>query len=215
MQFNAKASHRSGFTLVEILVGATLSAFIMVGVFSAYLMLGRMGANIRNYADMEAQGRKALETFGREVRMAYDINQTLSASSVTLFIPDSSRTRNGTDTSLGHYQVTYAFDSVNRLFTRQVTIPNVAPINATAVVGPVETLVSNVQQVGAADFFKYYRRINTSSSYAASVAFDSNITAIYGETQQIEVCFLVDRNTTTVPTARNKVLSAHYILRNK
>lgn len=63
-----------GFTLVEIMIGATLGAFILLGVLSTFLFLGRSGANFQNYADMETQGRTALETFAEDVRQASAIH---------------------------------------------------------------------------------------------------------------------------------------------
>ena len=63
---------RRAFTLVEVMISATLAAFILAGTLSTFLFLGRSGANIRNYSDMESQARKGLEysprTFGRLVR---------------------------------------------------------------------------------------------------------------------------------------------------
>lgn len=191
--------------MVELMVSASLGGFIMIGVLSCFLMLGRIGSNIQNYTEMEAQGRQALELFSREVRMAYDIGHTtLSPSSVTLFIPDSTSTRNGTGT--GSYSVTYAFDSVNKLFTR--TGP---PINNPTGASAATTLMKNVQQIGTTNFFNYYRLVN--SNY--TTGFVANTASSYREVQQIEVSFLVDRTTTSVPTASNKVLSARFILRNK
>lgn len=191
--------------MVELMVSTTLGGFIMVGVLSCFLMLGRMGSNIQNYTEMEAQGRQALELFSREVRMAYDINHTtLSPSSVTLYIPDTSSSRTGTGT--GAYNVTYTFDSTNKLFTR--TGP---PINDPAGATATTTLMKNVQQIGTTNFFCYYRYVNT--NYVTG--FVANTASSYREVQQIEVSFLVDRQTTSVPTASNKVLSARFILRNK
>ena len=43
------------------MIGAALSSFILAGVLSTFLFLGRSGANIQNYNDMESQARSALE----------------------------------------------------------------------------------------------------------------------------------------------------------
>ncbi|MBI5689660.1 MAG: prepilin-type N-terminal cleavage/methylation domain-containing protein [Verrucomicrobia bacterium] len=72
-----------GFTLVEILIGSTLSAFILVGVLSTFLFLGRSGANIQNYNDMESQARRALEQFAQDTRQARTI-EWLSAERVRM-----------------------------------------------------------------------------------------------------------------------------------
>jgi Tfp pilus assembly protein PilW len=65
-----RASRRAGFSLVELIVGAGLSSFILLGTISSFLFLGRSGANIQSYSDMESQGRKALEIFAEDVRQA-------------------------------------------------------------------------------------------------------------------------------------------------
>jgi prepilin-type N-terminal cleavage/methylation domain-containing protein len=71
-----RAPRRSGFTLVEMMVGATLSGFILAGVLSTFLFMGRTGANIRNYSDMESQARRALEQFAQDVRQASAVSWT-------------------------------------------------------------------------------------------------------------------------------------------
>ena len=37
------------FTLAEVMIGATIGSFVLVGVLSAFLMLGRSGTNIVAY----------------------------------------------------------------------------------------------------------------------------------------------------------------------
>ncbi len=37
-----------GFTLVEVMIAATLGTFVLAGVLSTFLMLGRSGANVAN-----------------------------------------------------------------------------------------------------------------------------------------------------------------------
>ena len=67
-----------GFTLVEMLIGSSLAAFILTAVMTTFLFLGRSGANIQNYNDMEAQSRRALEQFAQDVRQASDVVWTSS-----------------------------------------------------------------------------------------------------------------------------------------
>lgn len=94
---------RSGFTLVEIMIGAALSAFILAGTVSTFLFLGRSGANIQNYGDMESQARKALELFAEDVRQASAIVWN-SSSQVTLTVNSAN--------------VVYSYSSVNATFSR-------------------------------------------------------------------------------------------------
>jgi len=76
---------RRGFTLVEVMIGATISGFVLIGVLTTYLFLGRSGANVQNYNDMEAEARRALEQFAQDTRQASAIAWN-SAESVTLLV---------------------------------------------------------------------------------------------------------------------------------
>jgi type II secretory pathway pseudopilin PulG len=102
--------HRSGirgwrgFTLVEVMIGATLSSFVLLAVLTAFLFMGRSGANLRNYSDMESQARRALEVFAEDVRQASAISWT-DSSTVTLTVNSAS--------------VMYYYDSGNGNFYRR------------------------------------------------------------------------------------------------
>ena len=93
----------AGFTLVELMIGAALSSFILAGVLSTFLFLGRSGANVQNYNDMEAQSRKCLELFAEDVRQANAITWA-SSTSITLAVNSTS--------------VTYAYDGAAKQFVR-------------------------------------------------------------------------------------------------
>jgi prepilin-type N-terminal cleavage/methylation domain-containing protein len=93
-----------GFTLVEVMIGAALSAFILAAVLSSFLFLGRSGANVRNYNDMEAQARKALELFAEDVRQASAITWN-STTSITLVVNSAT--------------ILYAYDSGAAAFVRR------------------------------------------------------------------------------------------------
>jgi Tfp pilus assembly protein PilW len=80
-----RTSRHAAFTLVEIMVGAALASFVLAGVLSAFLFLGRSGANLRNYSDMETQSRQALERFAEDVRQASAITWT-SSRNITLAV---------------------------------------------------------------------------------------------------------------------------------
>lgn len=99
-------SRLRGFTLVEIMIGASLSTFILAGVLSTFLFLGRSGANVQNYNDMEAQARKALELFAEDTRQASAIVWT-SNQSLTLTVNGAS--------------IVYAYSSGAKTFTRRTS----------------------------------------------------------------------------------------------
>ncbi len=90
-------------SLVEVMIGATLAAFVLAGVISTFLFLGRSGANISNYSEMESEARTGLEYFAQDTRQASDLTWN-SATSVTLRV-------NGTD-------ITYSYSSANETFSR-------------------------------------------------------------------------------------------------
>jgi Tfp pilus assembly protein PilW len=79
-----KAATRA-FTLVEVMVGSTLASFVLAAVLSTFLFMGRSGANLRNYSDMESQARRSLEMFAEDVRQASAISWASSVS-ITLTV---------------------------------------------------------------------------------------------------------------------------------
>jgi prepilin-type N-terminal cleavage/methylation domain-containing protein len=102
-------SRRRGFTLVEVMIGATLGSIVLAGVLSAYTMLLRSGVSASNFAMMESQARRTFEQLGMDVRMASGISSTTTGgvvTAVTLTVPNYY--------SANSNQVTYAFDSTNK-----------------------------------------------------------------------------------------------------
>jgi len=97
----ARAKPLAGFTLVELLVGATLSAAVMAGVLSSYIYIGRNLARLANQQTLETEGRRTLANFSRDVRMASELTDTanLSATRVSFTVP----TANSTNTITYYY----------------------------------------------------------------------------------------------------------------
>jgi Tfp pilus assembly protein PilW len=95
--------HSAGFTLVELLVGATLSAAVMAAVLSSYIYLGRSLARLANQQTLETEGRRALGYFAQDVQTASGLTDTgnLSASRVSLLVPAAT----------GTYTITYYYNS--------------------------------------------------------------------------------------------------------
>jgi type II secretory pathway pseudopilin PulG len=87
---------RAGFTLVELLIGAALSAAVMAGVLSSYIYIGRSLARLANQQTLETEGRRTLANFSRDVRMASGLvtistSPTSPASNrVDLIVPSGS-----------------------------------------------------------------------------------------------------------------------------
>jgi Tfp pilus assembly protein PilW len=86
----ARRSRRrdAGLTLVEVMIAGGIGSFVMTGVLSVVLMMGRSGMSASNYADMEAQSRRAVDEFAQDVRMSSNLEWNNSAS-ITLTVPDN------------------------------------------------------------------------------------------------------------------------------
>ncbi len=95
-----KSQSSRGFTLVELLIGASLAAVITLGVISAFTFLGRNMVRIANNSDLQSRAAIASATVQKDVANAAAVI-AVSATSLTLTV----NTGAGTDT------VTYAYDA--------------------------------------------------------------------------------------------------------
>lgn len=175
-----------GFTLVEVMIGATLSSFILAGIMSSFLFIGRSGANVQNYNDMESQSRKALEVFAEDVRQASAItwNGTFSGStSITLVV--------------NSLPVIYGYSASTRVFVRRDSTST-------------KVLVTGI--IPGTFSFKGYT-ITGAEITALSTA--AELAAAGNSTKQLQISLAASRTNTTVVAATNTVLSARFILRNK
>lgn len=176
---------RRAFTLTEVLIATTLSGFILAGVLSTFLLLGRTGLNASAYAEMSSRLRVAIERFDRDVRLASDVRWE-NDRRLTLVLPAGSGP-----------EISYAFEpaadpAAPGIFVRQ------------AAGSPAETLVRDISP----DFaFRYYR---VPASYGADTPASNPL-----ETRQIEVRLRAVRPDARVPSASQLALSARCVLRNK
>lgn len=175
-----------GFTLVELMVSAALTTFILAAVISSFLFLGRTGANMQNYVDMESQARRAIETFAADVRMAKSATWN-SAKSLTLTVVNSS----GTSVTR-----TYAYNSTTGRFTRTD--------DATSATSTLLT--------GITSFTFTAYKINTDT---IDLSDSATLVSASSLTKQVQISVRCIRSTRTVTDATNSVISARFILRNK
>lgn len=183
-----RAGSTRGFTLVEVMIGASLSSFVLAAVLSTFLFMGRSGANVQNYNDMEQQARTALEFFAEDTRQASGVVWN-STSSLTLTV--------GTNT------VDYVYDSTTAKFTRTVKTGGTTIWTRTLITGIT------------ANTFTFTAYKISDSVNAISLASATDRTAANGTTKQIQLSLECSRKNTTVVAATNSVLSARFILRNK
>jgi len=188
-----KPSGANGFTLVELMIGASLGAFILAGVLSTFLFMGRSGANVQNYNDMESQARNALEIFAQDVRQASGVVWS-DANTVAL--------------TVANLTVTYQYNPTARRFARQEVV------TATSVVNSTRVLVTGITSFA---FSAYKITIDPLTGTAASVPLSTAAerTAANGTTKQLQISLEAARANTTVVAATNTVLSARFVLRNK
>ncbi len=107
--FNRKGRLAAGFTLTELMIVMTLTVIMSGALFSAFGFVLRSSLSISNYVDMTSAGRRGLEYFARDVRMADDISN-FSENAMTLQIDP----RNSTP-----YEVTYRYVEADEAFERE------------------------------------------------------------------------------------------------
>jgi len=180
-----------GFTLVEVMVAATISTFVLAGVLSAFLMVGRSGFIASSYSELEAQTRRALEIFGEDVRKSADIHWN-SSQSITLYV---------TTPTAALAPVTFAYDADRTSATHGCFYRVAGEATSTQ---PRRVLLRQVAPDFAFQRFKLERGGNTENSAATDL-----------ETKQIQVTMRASRTGATTVAANQSALSARYILRNK
>jgi Tfp pilus assembly protein PilW len=172
--------------MVELMISAGLASFILAGVLSSFLFIGRSGANIQNYNDMESQARKCLEIFAEDVRQANTITWA-SATTLSLTVPNPSGT--------GTITVDYAYNSTSRIFVRR------DPTGTRTLLTGITTFDFKAYTITGAEI------TNFSDAAARTVANNT--------TKQLQLSVSTSRTNRTVVDATNTVLSARFILRNK
>ena len=98
-----------GFTLVEVMIGASLSAIVMAAVLSSFTFLGRNLARMVSYQSLDAESRKTLAYLRRDFALAEAVKSgtTPTDSTVTLVLPAG--------------EVTYTYSSTTRRLHRTAT----------------------------------------------------------------------------------------------
>ena len=172
------------------MIAATLSTFVLAGILSAFVLIGRSGFLASSYSELESESRRGLEIFGADVRKATNIAWQ-SPQSITLFVA----------TATGNTPVTYAYDadpasSTYRSFYRQLGTANSG--------NPKRVLIRGVAPDFAFGRFKLEQP-----------GVEQNIANSDLETKQLEVTFRASRGGTTLVAANQSAVSARYILRNK
>lgn len=176
----------AGFTLVEVMIAATLSTFVLAGVLSAFIFLTRSGFRASGYSEMEAEMRRGLETFARDTRNATDVHWN-SAQSLTLTVNGS--------------PVTYAYDAGPGGATAGSLYRLPGEASSTA----ARTVL--IRQLDPAFTFRRYK--------LAQAGVADNTAANDTETKQLQLVLRVSRSNISAVGASSAAVSARYVLRNK
>ena len=70
---NGRPGKKEAFTLAEILVAVTITAFLLTSAYAAIFSLAEGSQSVANYTEMNRQTRHSIELFGRDARMAADV----------------------------------------------------------------------------------------------------------------------------------------------
>jgi len=68
------AKAKRGFTLIELIIVLSISSIIILMGVSSIVFITKSSASLSNYINMNQEGRVALETISRDIRMSMDVN---------------------------------------------------------------------------------------------------------------------------------------------
>jgi hypothetical protein len=178
--------HPRAFTLVEVLMAATLSTFVLAGVLSAFIFLTRSGFRASGYSELESQVRRGLDLFARDTRNATDLRWN-SNQSITLMM------------SGGH--VTYAYDNN----AASATYRSFLRLSGDAAAAGIPLVL--IENVDPSFSFRRFK--------IAQPGVKDNRAANDRETKQLQLTLRATRATSSAIGASNSAVSARYMLRNK
>lgn len=181
-----------GFTLVEVLMAASLATMILAGVLSAAMMMMRSGVRASNYSTMESESRRAFEQLGIDARMANLFASNFTGNvitSITMTVPSQDLQTQG--------QVTYGYDTSNASNMRFFMVPG---NSASATAGRLN-LVNNVTSLT-------FNRYN-----AAGTAIPPSTTSDAG-IRHIQVSISISRAASGVAAATQVIRSTAFTIRN-
>ncbi len=72
-QFIFEKAHQSGFTLIELLITIIIFVFVLITIYSAYILSQRSYFAIENSAEIMQNGRIVLERMAREIRQSREV----------------------------------------------------------------------------------------------------------------------------------------------
>ena len=182
----------AGFTLVEVIIAASLGTIILAGVLATFLFLIKSGVRTNNYSIMESQTRLAFEQLGIDARMSNNITSNFTGSVITSFtltIPDS--------TLSTQRQVTYVYDTSDPTNKKLAYVPG----NNPAATAGRRILISRMSDL------TFLRYSSASVLIPASTVSDAGV-------KHIQISCDVTRSAVGVTAATQVIRSSAFTLRN-
>jgi len=177
-----------GFSLVEVMIAASLTGFVLWGVLTTNLQLLRSGVRITQYAEMEAQVRRGLEQLGHDLKIAIGLRWN-GASDITLTVPSSGGTTS---------QVTYAWTATAGVF---FLVPGA---DSTATAGRVN-LIAGIPPLANGNPGLAFARFDR----------DGNAATTDLATKRVQVTLTATRKAPTAAASSQNLVSATFTMRNK
>lgn len=179
-----------GFTLVELLIGSSLAAFVLMALLSAFVFLARNFTRLANRQSLETSSRTALAYLRADVAQARAVKpgSPVTADSVTLVLPAG--------------DVTYSYDSSAGRLLRQAGFgaqPQIELLNS-----------ANGRCTGFA--FTYYTGTGGSPADQLTPGMNNAYSI-----KQLQVTFVLETPATesAQTSLRHETVSARLNLRNK
>src|SRR4051812_26234634 len=86
---NSAERARRGFTLIEVMLGVTLSAIIFAGILGGFTFLGRNLTRLMNAQEQDAKSRRAFYLLGKDINAATQLGSAANERSIQLTVgPD-------------------------------------------------------------------------------------------------------------------------------
>ncbi len=120
------AKSNAGFTLIELMVSASIATIALVGIITMFAMITASAMRVGYYSEMEMQTRRAFEQLGIDARMASNFTATFTNGAITSFtltIPSEDLTATSS--------VTYGFDSSDPSNKKFFIVPGTDPTATT------------------------------------------------------------------------------------
>lgn len=141
------------FTLVEVLVSATILCIILGSIVTVFLVFQRTFQEDMGMVDLQQDARMVMDGMIRELRQSADVNLT-SATDVSFKIPRGVGTTVNLSDSSTYYQIRYYFDANNQEIKREYPV------------GTILIMANNIEQLHfsllGADVLQVQLRMNKS-----------------------------------------------------